>query len=86
MTWKVRCVKYIVPHLVSSMWSRKACALAPGACSLQDITDRFTLKPLLAAPIDQVLARSFDIQASLAALLVAAGRDQVYPGGRGRVS
>ncbi|PRW34091.1 urea ABC transporter permease subunit [Chlorella sorokiniana] len=46
---------------------------------LQDITERFSLQPLLAAPVDQALGSSFNVQRTIDALLAAAGRDQVYP-------
>lgn len=49
--------------------------------ALQDIAERFTLQPLLAAPVDRALGRSYTIQQGIDALVVAAGRDQVYPGG-----
>jgi len=48
---------------------------------LQDITERFTLQPLLAGLVDRALRRSYTIQERIAALLAAAGRNQVYPGG-----
>ncbi|KAI7843414.1 hypothetical protein COHA_002892 [Chlorella ohadii] len=46
---------------------------------LEDITERFTLQPLLAGPVDRALRRSYTIQERIGALLAAAGRDQVYP-------
>ena len=52
----------------------------PRSLALQDVTERFTLQPLLASPVDQAVTHSYAIHARIDALLAAAGHDQVYPG------
>ena len=71
-------------HLPPATFCRPAhptCELPPPSnCRPQEIDGRFTLRPLLAAPVEAAVDLSHDIEDHITLLLAAASRDAVLPG------